>query len=297
MPPPSNSKKKSLDELQEHQDERESMLPQITIITGLPGAGKTTLAASAFSPDVGARLAMPAKEIKDKPVIVLETAIWIGFDNQSTLALRGKRIKPRWHLDMATLIKLANGNVSQAIRDLHAYVEAAAEAGATGYVVDTATSFGGQWLVPEYVTGSDNGFTGWQTVGNEQLKLLNLGKDLGLRQWWLAQPTENKLETLAQSSKATEADKAKAQAQSVAGGSNYVVPALSGKVFPPVLNAQCSVSGWLQAREVNGKTTRTWMPYGGDGSRGKTRYEGILDQKEPADLFAMDQKILAAIGE
>lgn len=297
MPPPSTAKKKSLDELQEHQDEIATELPSIIVITAPPGAGKTSLAATAFHKDVAARLNMTAKELKDQPVIELPV-VWFGADHQSTLALKAKRIKPAVLLDLGVLIKLAGGSIQQAHRNAHEYIEAAvAEKGVTGIVIDSATAWGIQWMEKALVDGSENKLGGWQVIQNEYANMAALGKELGLRQIWLCHPQENRAEEVAQSKKGTELDSAKALAASMAGGTNYLISALSGKKFLKSLNSMCSISGWLRAKEVNGKVIRDWMPAGGDGFKGKHRYHGILDAKEPADLYAMDQKILAAIGE
>lgn len=296
MPPPTASKRMSLKELKAHEEANSDPRPNTIVITGLPGAGKTTLAATMFSGEVAKRLTLSSDELAKAPWIELKGAVWIEADEQGLVALQAKKMRPEFVLSLPTLVNARNGNFPAALRDLHAYLAEAKEAGATGLVLDTVTSFGGQWLLPHYVDGSENGFAGWQSVAQEQTRILLAGQALGLRQVWLAQPTENKLETVAQSNKGTDLDKAKALSQSVSGGSNYVVPAISGKAFPPVLNAQCSISGWLRSRSVNGKRSRELLPFGGDGSQGKTRYEGILGEKEPADLWALDAKIMSVLG-
>lgn len=298
MPPPSTAKRRSLDEVDG--DVSTDLRPSITVITGLPGAGKTSLAASLFSPKVTEHLGLSSEALKTTAEVRLPGSLWIAADEDGIKALQGKKLRPRWTLDLASLKRDANGNMSLALRNLHAYIEEAKGAGCTGFVVDTATAFGAL-LVAEFVDGSENTFAGWQTVGNEQLKLLNLGKELGLRQVWLCQPVQNKLEEQAlaeETNKKGSQEKAdllsaKAAAQGLAGGTSLILPALSGKMFPPVLNAQCSISGWLRKIALNGgKSKREWLPYGGDGCQGKARYEGILKDREEPDLWQQDLKIL-----
>jgi len=295
MPPPSNEKRKSLMDLQAA-ERAKPPVPNTIVITGQQGAGKTTLAATLFGEEVGKRLALTGEALAKAAPITLKGAIWIEADEQGLVSLQAFKIWPEYVLSLTTLVNERNGDLPAALRDMHAYLGEAAEAGAKAMVIDTITSYGGQWLVPHYVDGADNGFAGWQTVAREQSKLLGAGHRLGLRQVWLAQPTENKLEALAQSKAGTELDKAKALSQSVGGGTNYVVPQIAGKAFPQVLNGQCSISAWLRMRSVGNKRVRELLPFGGDGTQGKVRYEPVLAQKEEPDLWALDQKIIKAMG-
>lgn len=296
MPPPPSTKRKSLKELQEL-EQKKPPVPNTIVVTGLPGSGKTSLAATLFSPEVGKRLAQGQSDAAKREPLTLKGAIWVEADDQGLVSLKAHKIFPEFTLNLNTLTNERNGDLPAAIRDLHAYITEAATMGAVGMVVDTITSFGQQWLVRHYVDNGDNGFAGWQAVANEQQKLLALGQKLGLRQVWLAQPAENKLEVAASARGSSDLDKAKALAQGVSGGTNFIVPSIAGKSFPPTLNSQCSMSSWLRARVLNGKRVREFLPFGGDGSQGKTRYEGILAEKEPADLAAMDKKILTAVGK
>ena len=135
---------------------------------------------------------------------------------------------------------------------------------------------------------------GWGLIGNKYFELFDSVLALGYRQVILAQPKANGIEEAADEHGASQWAKAKAVVSGTAG-ENLIVPAVSGQSFYRVLMAQCSLSGWLRAEDVKGKRQYSWMPYGGDGSQSKNRYARILDRIEPADLAAMDKKILAAV--
>jgi len=299
MPPPTTKVKKTLaDRKAERQAHRKTGLKSI-MIAGLAGSGKTTLAATYFSPEVSTRLALSQDQIKTADWLELKGALWIEADEDGLTALTSKKIEPEFVVPLSDLELENKGNPASTVRELHALIGEASQAGAHTMVVDTATSFGSQFLERWYVDDSPdgNGFAGWMTVGKEQTKLLAAGKACGLRQFWLVHPTENKLEVAASGKKATELDRAKATAQSVAGGGNYLVPALSGKKFPPILNGFVSDTFWLKTIAAGGgKKSRTIHVESTDGFVGKTRNESLLSSKEPADLYVIDHKIKDALG-
>ena len=301
MPPPTTKQKKSLADLSEIED-NEHVTPKVIVLTGQPGSGKTSAAASLFSPEVGKRLTMSMEELKERETLTLDGAVWVKTDSQALVSLKMIRVKPQFTLDYAVLRTENGGNASATIRDLHTYLGQAKEAGAHTMILDTATSFG-QAMEDAFVAGSDNTMAGWGRVGDEYTRLFNLCLSLGLRQVWLAQPDVSKAmkASLAESSKKNADDdkikleQARAMATSV-GENSYIVPALSGNKVMPLIGAQPSLSGWIRRVEMNGKTTREFYPFGTADAPGKNRYEKILQKKEPADLWLLDQKIKDALS-
>ena len=267
-------------------------VPNTIVITGVTGAGKTTMAASLF--------ADTSKHLTGKATgqLMLPGAIWLAADNQATAALVARGIVPQWVLDLRELQVQAKGDMSLALRWVHQLMIQARGQDAVGIVWDTVTSLGAMLEAyyvqgdgcPEGQKGKDTR-GGWGLVGAKYRELYESAVVLGLRQVILAQPKTNSLEEAADDPKASEFARARAIAAG-APGNNLIVPAVSGTVFARLLNAQCSISGWLRSERVNGKRRQTWMPYGGDGAQGKCRYEGILAECEPADLAAQDRKIL-----
>jgi hypothetical protein len=302
MPPPTTSKRKSLAELKTI-EEMEPVTPKNIVITGQPGSGKTTLAATVFSPEVAKRTAMTPEELAKQEVHELKGAVWVKSDAQALVSLKMLRLIPEFVLDFAVLLDERKGDYVSAIRDLHAYLTEAKEAGAWGMVLDTATSYGHK-LQRGFVAGASNGQQAWGLVGGEYIKLFETCSSLKLRQFWLAQPSVSKAmqASLVEASKKDSDDakiqleKARALATSVGEGS-YIVPALSGNMVMDMINAQPSLSGWIRKKEKQGKMVREWMPFGTKDAPGKNRYEKHVDKIEPADLWAMDRKIEAAAGQ
>jgi hypothetical protein len=276
-------------------DKNIDVTPKSIIITGQPGSGKTTLAATAFG-DISDHLTGKSTEKK-----ILKGALWILTDEQGIVSLRVRGLMPEYLIDFREFVTKADGHVGKAIQWMQDMIGQAAEAGATTAVVDTITSFGAyleRYYIhgpgcPKAASGEKNTFGGWLALANKQFELFETISELGLRALWLAHPQNNKIEEAAEAKKATDADKAKAVVSSTPGD-NWIIPAISGRKFREVLTGQCCISGWLRADFVNGKRKTTWMPFGGDGSQGKNRYEGILDREEPADLYRQDTKITNA---
>lgn len=275
----------------------DEILPKTTIITGQTGSGKTTLAATLFG-DLSGPL---GGKLPEKP-LTLQGSVWLAADEQAIVALQAKKILPQYVLDIRALLKQADGDVRQVLAWLNNLLQGAREVGAHTFVWDTASTLGDflvGWYVhgegcPESVKGDKNSRQGWGRVGEKYRQLYESASALGYRQIILAHPKQNAEEEEALDRKASAVDKAKATAHSVTGD-NLIVPAFAGNMFRRFLNGACSLSCWLKAEDRNGKRVRKLMPFGGDGSQGKNRYEHILDREEPADLHQLDQKILDAV--
>jgi len=269
--------------------------PRTIVVTGRTGAGKTTLAATLFADLTDTLSGATAKNI------TLDGAVWLLSDDQGLVSLTVDKIRPQYVIDLRALLSRADGDMGQVLRWALRLLIEAKDAGASGVVWDTVTSLGAmleRWYVhgggcPMTTRGADTR-GGWGLIGNKYFELFDSILALGYRQVILAQPKANGVEEAADERGASQWDKAKAVVSGTAG-ENLIIPAVSGQSFYRVLMAQCSLSGWLRAEDVKGQRQYAWMPYGGDGSQSKNRYARILDRIEPADLAAMDKKILAAV--
>lgn len=293
--PATTTKPPTLDDCKPTMNELE---PRTIIVTGITGSGKTTLAATAFA-DLGDPL---AGKIPPKP-ITLKGAVWLAADEQGTVALKSRRILPEYEIDVRKLTQQAGGDVGQALRWVHSLLKDAADKGAFGLIWDTVSTLG-DFLVGWFVHGDGCPTTGkgernimraWGVVGDQYRQLYEVASALNYRQIVLAHPKANAAEEDAADPRASKFIEAKATVKGTPGD-NYIVPAVAGQQFAKFLNGANSLSGWLRTKDRNGKRERIWMPFGGEGSQGKNRYEHILDREEPADLAALDRKILASVN-
>ena len=301
MPSPKVIKPPTLDDIKT-EDKDLDLLPNSIIITGQSGAGKTTMAGTAFC-DLSERLAMKPAELAKAERITLKGACWFLSDDRGLVSLSARKVAPEYVIDFRALIKKAEGNVDTALQWADSLIAQTREAGAHTFVHDTLSTFDAlmeRWYVhgdgcPLSDSGKQDTRGAWSLVGDRQFQIYQTATMLDMRLILLAHPVVNKIEEAAESKKATDFDKAKADSQGTPG-ENLIVPALSGQKFRTIIIPQSTISGWLRAEDRNGKRVRQWMPFGGEGSQGKNRYEGILDQIEPPDLLAQDKKILASCG-
>lgn len=273
----------------------DDVLPKTVLVIGQTGAGKTTLAATRGADLSGAMQALP------KDPITLNGMVWLASDEQATVALSARKILPEIKLEIRDLVSAAEGNIPQAMRWIKNLLAEAQEAGAHTLVWDTVTTLG-EFLVNWYVHGDGcpttrggerNTMVGWGQVGKAYLSLYEEASALGYRQVILAHPKQNNVETAANETKASEADVAKAIATS-APGDNLIVPAIAGNSFRVFLQGAASIQLWLKTTDRNGKRTRSLVQQL-KGVQTKNRYEAILSPEEPADLLALDNKILEAL--
>lgn len=269
-------------------------LPKTITIFGQTGSGKTTIAGTLFDDLTEALNGNLPKEL-----LILKGAIWLGADEDSTVALRARRLQPEYVLDIRELREKADRDF-QLVQDwLFALLRDATKAGGTTLVWDTATSYGAfleSWYVngkgcPTSVrTGNPDTIKGWGLVGSTYRRLYEEASALGLRQIVLCHPKSNKVEEEADAPKASVAARAKAIVQG-APGDNLVVPALSGRMFGIFLQGAASIQAWMDVEDVNGERIRKLALGDVIGVQTKNRYEGILDKREPPDLRALDAKI------
>ena len=305
MPPAPKTKAdkpKPPDSLAHLRPQRDSanILPRSIVVTGQTGAGKTSLAATII-PEIAEALQSPPAKMR-----TLASVVWLSADEQALVALQAKNLEPEFEIDIKAMAANEPNMETTLNKICDNLEELQSAADAKILVWDTVSTLGDYltaWHVygagcPTAQSGAKNTMRGWGKVGDEYRKLYVLASALGYRQIILAHPKSNAVEEDATDPKAGAITRAQATVEG-APGDNLIIPATAGRAFARFLNGACSIQAWLRAEdETRGGTTtrvRTLMPYGGEGARGKVRYEGILDREEPADLAALDQKILEAI--
>lgn len=287
--------------------------PRSYMLYGLPGAGKTTTAAtvSKFWPLEG-----PWKTHLTEPCI-LKDMMWLEADKDGIIGLVALNIRPAVTFSLYEILraplegetKVTAKDIDEALGWFYKELEHARDKlGIKWIVIDTISTLAAE-LEREYVHGpkcprtKDEGKNtqgGWQAFGNAVTVLRRNLMMSGLKYMYLAHAKVNNAEVEAGKKEAWQRRDAKApdgevRAKALVTGTasfyNDIVPAIPGKSLE-FINREVSLELWVEALDLPGKPTQYFVyPNGHNGAQGKNRFKEILGTVEPAHLGQMEDKI------
>lgn len=269
-------------------------------IYGQFGAGKTRTAAtrSEFWPGV-----VPAKE-----TIYLEDMIWITAENAlGTLA--ALNVWPAYVVDVLAMLRPDETNAAkpvardalQAVNWVIQELEHLKKTTKAKYVVvDTASNFQQLIVAAVFKTNPDPkaGQSNWGIIGNLMSQFV-LSLELDYQTIWLLHPDQNMDSLVAMNSKLPNDVLASRESAAVSRGTAHdgsVRPSLSGKAARSAILGSIDVLFWLDVVSEQGKPVRYLRQLGTEDAQGKSRFEGILADKELPNLKAIAAKIEKGVG-
>jgi hypothetical protein len=271
-----------------------SPLPRQYAIYGVPGSGKTTMAATASK-------FFPTEALPTKEPVFLEDLCYLTSEHGLT-SLSALNVFPGYLIDLVGMQQTDASNpdkpvakdIIQAMNWAEQELTFARKAGAEIVVIDTATNLVNLLSNYYFAPGSNNtdGQRSWGEIGSLFGNLMITIQLLGFKSIWLCHAEENTDKLAGEQAGKQQATR---EANGIARGTAHdgnIRPALAGGKTKKLLTGSSDIEGWLELKKVGLKYERRFYPIGKGQAQGKSRYELHLDKEELPNIRHLEDKIL-----